>query len=217
MLSLLKKKSASKSSFEVAPTPWRPDFRNVEALPDIKTVRTSFFFNTTTVAITAALLLYVVQREWTAFSLSRSLADLESRIATAEPASKKAVDAYALFQAEEKKFREAQVLAKDSFRLSDLFLELGDTLPEGVRLGRLDLRGPAHSVLLGGSVTGVDVAASARVSQYEKALQEDPRLAEWFAPIILTNVGRNAATSTLDFEILMTFKKPDAKAAGGRK
>ncbi len=209
MVKLFSSKAASKVSAEGPHQPaWRPDFRDVAALPDLKTVRTSFFLNMSATAIAVAVLLFTVHREWKAASLKRTLADVEARTAEAGPASKSAISEFVAFQAEQKKFEEAQKLISGNFRLSDFFLRLGDTLPPNIFLNRVELRSMSSGVMIGGSVNGLDIAANTAVSEYEKSLRADVQLVALFPEIVLTNVIRDQAAGRLVFEILFNFPKP---------
>lgn len=217
MLSLLKKSGGDKA---VVALPWRPDFRDVTQLPDTKTVRTAFFVNIVALAIAGTLLLVVVQREWAIASLGHTLADVESRLESATPDSKKAVEAYKLFQAEEAKFTEAFAFAREPFHVQDFLLNLGAVLPPGVKVNRVDYRGPGQTVVLNGSVKGIDAAASDVASNFVKQLQERPEFTRYFGSVTLTNLGRNADEGSLNLELVLAFKKPeppkDAKGAAGK-
>lgn len=209
MLPLLKKPGAEKSA--AGALPWRPDFRDVSSLPDTKTVRTSFFVNVMALGATGALALFVAQREWAAASLRHSLGDVEARIAAATPDSEKAVAAYKVFQTEEAKFNEAFALVREPFRFQAFLLHLGSVLPSDVRIGRVDFRGPGQTLVVHGSVKGLDAAASDVASNFVKQLQADAELATYFTSITLTSLGRNADEGSLNLELVFAFKKPEVK------
>lgn len=206
MASLLKKSAGDKSGPAVVGIAWRPDFRDVASLPDIKTVRTSFFVNTIAVVVAIALLLFVVQREWAVHSLGNSLEDVESRIAATEPESNEAKALFAKFQAEEKSFNEVQAFVNDPFRFPDFVLRVSQLLPVGVHLSRIDYRGPGKDILVGGSVEGIDSAASDIASAFVKTLQADEELKKDVTTITLANLGRNAEEGALNMEILFALK-----------
>jgi len=209
MLSLLKKTDGEKSS-ERQVIPWRPDFRDVNSLPDIKTVRTHFFLNLVAVTIAGSLLLFFVYRELGVSAARASLEDLEGRIASAMPASEKARATYRLFLNEEARFNEANALVQDPFRFSKFALHLGQVLPPGVAVRRIDYRGGV--VTVGGAVRGLDAAASDVASGVVKQLQNDPVLAEIFSAVTLVNLGRNAEEASLNLELSFTFKNAKGRA-----
>jgi hypothetical protein len=215
MLSLLNKSGGDKSGPRVIP--WRPDFRDASSLPDTKTVRTHFFVNLVAASVTSALLIYVVQREFGVASLRESLADVDTRIAAATPLSEKAQAAYKLFQAEEAKFNESFAFVRTPFRFHGFILHLGEIMPPGVAVRRIDHRGVDQAISLVGAVRGTDAAAGDVASNFVKQLQSDPALAQHFAAIELTNLGRNAQDSSLNLELLFTFKGNPALKGGAKK
>ena len=212
MLSLLNKSGGDKAASNQT-IPWRPDFRNVEQLPDTKTVRTTFFVNVLAIGVAGTLALFVAHREWTASNLRTSLADVEARIASTTPGSEKAQAAYKLFKAEETKFTEAYALVKDPFRFPDFLIHLGTILPHGVSIQRIDHRGVGQTILINSSVKGLDAAASDVASNFVKQLQTDPVLAVHFSAISLTNLGRNADAGSLNLELVFTFATNASKGA----
>ncbi len=215
MLSLLNKSGGDKSAPRVIP--WRPDFRDAASLPDTKTVRTHFFVNLIAASVTGALAIYVVQRELGVAAARGSLADVEARIAAAAPLSQKAQATYKVFQAEEAKFNESFAFVRTPFRFHDFLLHLGKIMPPGVSVRRIDHRGVEQAVTVIGSVRGIDAAAGDVASNFVKQLQSDPALAEHFATIVLTNLGRNAEDSSLNLELVFTFKGNPAVKGGVKK
>jgi hypothetical protein len=216
MLSLLKKPGADKSA-ESAALPWRPDFRDVSSLPDTKVVRTDFVVNLVALVITGGLALFVAQREWAVVSLRNMLAEVEARIADAAPDSEKAVAAYKLFQAEETKFNEAFALVREPFRFQHFLAHLGSVLPANVRIGRVDYRGLGQTVVVHGSVKGLDAAASDAASNFVEQLQQDAEFARYFPSITLTSLGRNADEGSLNLELVFAFPKPEVKKGPVKK
>ena len=215
MLSLLNKSGGDKAALQSIS--WRPDFRDLSQLPDTKTVRTAFFVNGLAIAVTGALALYVANREWEVAGVQGSLSDVEERIAAATPASEKAQAIYKLFQAEEAKFKEAFVFASDSFRLQNFLFHLGTILPPDVMVRRVDFRGLGQTLVLSGSVKGLDATASDLASRFVKQLQTDAEFAKYFSSVELTNLGRNAEEGSLNLELVFAFKKPEAQKGDAKK
>jgi len=197
---------------------WRPDFRELESLPDLKTVRTSFFLNMTGLALALGAILYTAHRELTLSSLNRNLQDITVRTEQASSQSKKAVQEYALFEAERKKFEEIKSIGGSMFRLSDILIHLSENKPDNIIFSKIELRQGGQSILLGATIAGQDVAANVAVSNYEKMLRTDTVLIKYFPEIQLTNVVRDQSVNRLLFELLFSVKQPEPKAtAGGRK
>jgi len=204
------KQTGKKAAAEII-QPWRPDFREVSALPDTKTIRTSFFINLIAGALAAAITLYVLQFEWTKFSTEKQLAEIEIRIADTRTAHDKVQALFKDYLAEQKKFSEIQAIAQDSFLLSDFVKHLGAILPEGIYFKRIEYKPATKTITANGSAQGLDANATTRASKFEKTLQDDPRLAGLFSTIRLTSAARNIQESALDIEFLFTFKDNSAK------
>ena len=216
MLPLLKKSTGDKAGSGQAALAWRPDFRDLASLPDIKTVRTSFFVNTVAIGVATALLLFVVQREWSVMGTNNSLKDVEARISATEPESNLAKVAFAKFQTEEKKFNEVQAFVEDQFRLPDFMLRIGQIMPAGVSIRRIDYRGPGKDILVTGSVEGLDSSASDIASAFVKTLQSDTALSKDITSVALANLARNVEEGALNMELLFTLKPLPSVAAKGK-
>lgn len=216
MLSLLKKPAGDKAAAGQASIAWRPDFRDVASLPDIKTVRTSFFVNTIAIGVASALLLFVAQREWSVMALRKSLEDVEARIAATEPDSNKAKAMFAKFQVEDKKFSEVEKFVSDTFRLPDFVLRIGQILPTGVSIRRVDFKGPGKEILVTGSVEGLDSSASDIASSFVKLLQADEVLKKEIVSITMANLGRNVEEGALNMELIFTLKPLPGSAVKGK-
>src|SRR5581483_6069762 len=104
MLSLLKKKSEAAAAPAVPS--WHPNFRNAEALPDIKPVRTAFFVNGAAIFITVGLAVYFVLHELQLRQLKLQLAATENQIARTKKESDLAVAEFKKFQTEEARINE---------------------------------------------------------------------------------------------------------------
>lgn len=204
MLARFKKSGSADKAKELA---WHVDFRDVAALPDTKTVRTNFLINTVVFGALAALVLFVWHRESALADLRADIAALDAEIAAAQGLSDKVIAEYKLFQAEEAKFREAASGAAHTFRFGEFVTHLAKCFPVGVKANRIDFRGLESSIVVSGDVQGQDVQASETASRLITALQEDMVFKQHFDSVKLTNVGRNAAAGSLDFEVVFNFKK----------
>lgn len=194
---------------------WHPNFRNVEQLPDTKTVRTRFFVNVTAIAATVALGLFVAIREANLASLRGELETVEAEISETKSPSDKAIQEFRKYQAEEKRFAGANTLVSNAFRFSDFLIHMAEILPQGVKVSRVDFRGTNEVVNLSGSILGLDASASDIASEYVKTLQADDMVKTHFSTVTLTNLGRNVAEGNMNFDLVLAFKK--APAAGGQK
>lgn len=73
----------SKSKKDMQPF-WRPNFVNQSELPDIKVIRTGFIINFVAVMLALCVAFFLLQREYRAYALSNTIADMEQQIRVAE-------------------------------------------------------------------------------------------------------------------------------------
>lgn len=203
MLPILKKSGGKTSAMQPA---WHPNFRDVEHLPDTKAVRTAFFINGLAVLAALSLLMYAVFKEMKLKVLREDVADWEQVIETNKAASDSAIAAFKQFQAQEKKFKDAEALLESPLVVSDLVYHLGAMLPPEVRIGAIEYR--AAGVNLSGSVRGAPERASGLVTSYLEQLRQDPILKQIFGEIELTNMSRNAAEESISMELVLKFPAP---------
>lgn len=218
MLQSLKKNAKKNEGY--ASLAWHPNFRNTEALPDTKTVRTKFFVNIIAIAITLALLLSGALREFKLSSLRAELADVEEQVSASTKASNDAVAAYKLFQAQEKLFAEAYGFVKNPFRFPDFIIRLGQILPPGVKIRRIEYKGVTAGLVVSASVGGLDAGASDEVSVFVQLVKSDAVLARDFPMVSLTGLPtRNVADNSMSFEMAFAPKpvaKPAPKGGDGK-
>jgi hypothetical protein len=104
--------------------PWRQDFRDVSALPDIKVVRTHFLLNLVAALFFVILLGLVLYQEYAISARRAELALVRDSIATASAADRKNLEASALFKREAAQVAEAVKFAGESIRPEVLLAEL---------------------------------------------------------------------------------------------
>lgn len=210
MLPILKKSRDTGSKLELSP--WHPNFRDFERLPDTKVVRTSFFINGVALLITCTLLLATLYREYTLFGLRTQIEAWDSEILKSRPGSERAIAQYKLFQAEEEKVLELKAFTDRRFVVSDFLVHLGETLPENLNLTQIDAR--PTGIVLRGVVRGSPEKASGQASAYVQQFLEDPTMGPIFNEVLLTNASRSA-TGELVIELNLRF--PEAPQKGGKK
>jgi hypothetical protein len=213
MLSSLKKPS-DKSTVSFVP-PWHPNYRNVDRLPDIKVVRTTFFVNGIAVLITVLLAMYLVQSEVERGSLTSDINTAKAAAAERKPLSEQAIVHFRQFQEQEKKIHELQqFLTGSTITFPQLLLELGASLQPSTLLNGIEYR--ATGVLIRGGIRGSAEEGAGKAVLYVEELRKNVYFAERFDPISLSSIVRNPSTEEMRFEIDFKFKavKP---AKGGKK
>ncbi|WPJ95035.1 hypothetical protein SH580_16525 [Coraliomargarita algicola] len=63
---------------------WRPNFVNQSELPDIKVIRTGFIINFVAVTLALCVAFFLLQREYRAYSLGNTVAQMEQQIRVAD-------------------------------------------------------------------------------------------------------------------------------------
>ncbi len=108
---------------------WHPDFRNSDALPDIKVIRTDFFVNILSVTIALALFFYLIYNEYGGYALGSEITELESKINAKSSENSKNLNFSSKFDNVSKKVRELEEFVDSPINPSDFLSYLGETLP----------------------------------------------------------------------------------------
>ena len=203
MLPLLKKKTKATSATPQMPA-WHPSFRNYERLPDIKVIRTVFFVNSAAITVALAIFTVFIFKEYHLYSLRRQVADVRAQSDRDKPGSDQAIALFKKFQSEEKKILEVDAFLKARPLLSDLLLQIGQTLPKNIALNSLDLHD--NGLVMRGSVRGAPELASGEASNYVEQLRGDKAIKVLFDEVTLTSISRNAQTGRLSIDLFLKFK-----------
>ena len=202
MLSLRRKKTDAAMSQE---PPWHPNFRNFERLPDTKVVRTAFFINVGAIALTVMVALWFAFQEYQLRDLRLQIDAWQQEIDRNKPPSTRAVAQFKKFQEEASRIQEINTFVTARPAVSDLLVQLGQTLPANIAIDGLELRDTGLRLIA--SVRGAPELASGHASTYLAQLRANARLAEWFEQIELQSINRNQQTGRLVVEYLLKTKK----------
>lgn len=209
MLSRLKKKSDA-SAASATPA-WHPNFRNFERLPDTKVVRTAFFVNGLAIVAATVLALWFAYQEYELHELGQQVDEWQAQIDRENPVSVRAIAEFKKFQAHAAKVAEVEAFLKARPLISELLIQLGQTLPGNIAIDGFELRG--NNLRLIASVRGAPEMASGHASTYLAQLRANEALAKWFGEIALLNIERNPQTGRLVVEYSL---KPKETAAANR-
>jgi hypothetical protein len=213
MLSLLQK--GDQAQMPVVPA-WHPNFRNRERLPDTKVVRTQFFVNFAAIAIAASLLLYFSIQEYRINNLSRQVADWQAQIDTNKKASDQALTLSRKFADEERKVGELNEFLKKRLVLSQLLLQIGNTLPPELAIDTVEIRDKAadprdSGVSLRGIVAGARDEAAGRANAYVDQVRQDKYFAEICDDVSLKRLEPDQSSGRLTFDLFLRFKGAASK------
>lgn len=205
MLSLKKKPEAAGPQ-----TPsWHPNFRNYEALPDTKVVRTAFFINGGAIAVALALLIYLGIGELDLHSLRSQTADVQAQIDRDKAASDAAVAKFRKFQEQEKRIKEVDEFLQARPSVAELVANLSKTLPVNVAIDRFEL--VQDRLTLRGTVRGSPDKASGYASGYVESLRAAPEFKTLFSEVNLTNLTRVPSTGRLSIEVVIKLATAEKK------
>jgi hypothetical protein len=204
MLPLLKKGPDKADSG--ASLAWHPDFRLIEALPDTKVVRTSFFVNAVSLVAATAALLAFAYREYEILSVNGQAVELEEQVARDEAPSRRTVELYRKFQADEAKVKELEAFLATDVVFSEFLLKFSESLPLAMAARAIDLRD--GTVTFRGVVKGAPDEASGMITAHLDSLRADDWYKQRFAEILLASLARDPATGLLNAEIQFRAKNP---------
>lgn len=205
MLSLKKKPEAAGPQ---APS-WHPNFRNYEALPDTKVVRTAFFINGGAIALALMLVTYLGVGEIELQGLRSQAADVQAQIDRDKAASDAAVAKFRKFQEEEKRLKEVDDFLKARPGVAELVTNLSKTLPVNVAIDRFELT--QERLTLRGTVRGSPDRASGYASGYVESLRNAPEFKALFSEVNLTNLTRVPSTGRLSIEVVIKLAAEEKK------
>lgn len=109
---------------------WRPNFVKTSDLPDIKAVRTDFVINFVSIVIMLSVAFFVVQREYRAYILSETIADMEQQIQVAKVEDSAALELSREFREAAAHIAEAEKFHATPFSVLDFFTKITRMRPE---------------------------------------------------------------------------------------
>ncbi len=205
MLPFQKKKS---NAAPVQAPAWHPNFRHVDALPDIKPVRTAFFVNGVAIFAVLTIAIFCGVQEFQLHSLHKQIEKWTADRDRDKPGSTAAIGLFNKFKTEEARIREVDEFLKSKPLVSDLIIHLGQTLPKDIALDTFDLKDTGVS--LKATIRGAPDTAAGKASAYIELLKGDKVLAPQFDDISQTNIGRSNS-GRLTIELFLKFKGATVK------
>lgn len=190
----VKKKAAASNAYN-----WRPNFRNYDDLPDLRTVRTQFFFPVVSLCVAAVFTLFILFQEFRAKEIRRDIERLEEEIASYEASHDEKVKKNAEFMAISRTIDEVLEFESDRLVGSDYLLSLSSNLLEGMYLTRVEFL--SNLAVVEGSVQVAAAEASEIVNEYLKAIEEADALQGMLNEYKLTSLERGAKGNVVNFRI----------------
>ena len=177
---------------------WRPDFRDRQSLPDIKTVRTTFFISAIAVTIALMSVMHVGFQEYTIYSLGKKIEDGKAEIAARQGLHVKAIRMNNLFLAQENRIDEINTFEEKQLAASDLILDSGKSLSP--RMSLLSIDYIDEKAVFQGFVLASEEADSL-LKDYIEKLRNVDSLKDRYADINQVLVERESGTDLIKFHL----------------
>ena len=206
-----------------AQSPWHQDFRNADALPDIKVIRTRFFVNFVALVIPLFVATMWIQNEVALNTLKSDIQSLEADKVAKQSSNSELVELSREFTKESAKIESLNDYYYNLFSLSDYLVTLSDQVEEDMVVSSLELK-RAHRVSgddvvpvwesrIAGYVAQGDQGAITRVNNFVEEFSEVELLEPYIDEAFLDNLARDQETDTLNFVVNVTMM--DVEEDGG--
>lgn len=193
---------------------WRPDFRDVQSLPDTKVIRTGFLMNFVAIAVTVAVVVFYVFREYELQSTARMVASLETQVADGTSENRSILESNKRFKQSSSLMEEVVAFDRKIVDYADLINQAARVLPDGLVFNQLSLAasdeqaGKNKLAPLRMEITGRISSAGARTpSQILTDFQEKLAALDCVAGrdlgMELTRFNRNNEFGFFDFTLLV--------------
>ena len=177
---------------------WRPDFRDRESLPDIKTVRTTFFLSAIAVTIAVMSVMHVGFYEYTIYSLGKKIEEGKAEMAARQGLHAKAIGMNNLFLEQERRIDEINTFEERQLAASDLILDSGKSLMPGMSL--LSVEYIDEKAVFQGFVVASEETDSL-LKDYMEKLRNVDSLKDRYADINQVSVERESGTDQIKFHL----------------
>ena len=193
---------------------WRPDFRDVQSLPDTKVIRTGFLLNFIAIALALGCMTLYSMREYSLQTLIQSVKGLESQVAASTSQNRSILDTNKRFRQSAEVVAEAVAFDHQALQFHPFVSELADALQQGMVLSVVDMQSttvieqtkelPPFVVELQGKVLENAPAKPAQVlNDFHDALRGLPSLQGKNIEMEMASFGRNNQFGHFDFTLLV--------------
>ena len=202
----MKRKSVKKAG-EVNELAWRPDFRNRDSLPDIKTVRTSFFLSALALTLATMSLMHVGFYEFTIYSFSKKIEKGKTEVSAQQGLHAKAIGMNNRFIESERRIDEINTFIEGQMIGSDLLLDVGGNLMPGMSLSGVEFK--EDRTVLHGYVEASEQTDSL-LREYMERLREVDSIKGRYSEITQVSVERQEGSDQMKFHLEAINPEEDA-------
>lgn len=186
---------------EIKELNWRPDFRDANALPDVKPVRTSFFVSALALSLAIMSMMNVGFYEYSILSAKSKIETANSDIAARQGVHAKAIGMNNKFVGKAKRIDEINAFEGNQMIASDMLLDVGRSLMPGMSL--LSVEFNEEKTVLQGFVVASGEADSL-LRQYMEKLKQIELLSERYDEFTQVSLDRQAGTNQIKFQLEAT-------------
>ena len=191
---------------EQAPLYWRPDFRDREQLPDIKTVRTGFFLSALAITLAVMTLIFVGIREYKIMNLKGNIEEVQKEIDVYRVENALIVNKNKAFRDNMLKVQEIVAFVDEKAVVSDLIMDIAGALSEGMVFRKFEYKD--DSARFEGTIPSA-IDSDSALNGFIENLKAIESLNTRFKTFNQTSVVRQKETGDVDFVVDM--KNENAK------
>jgi hypothetical protein len=200
---------------------WRPDFRELQSLPDTKVIRTGFLLNLLAIAVTLGVLTAYLIKEYTLQTVAGSVTQLEQQVAGGTAENRAILDANKRFKQSAAVMEEVIAFDLQPVNYPALVRDVAAVIPQGMLLTALELRAddgvpakgkePPFVAEFAGRIgsTSDGSTPSQVLSRFQDAIGNIPSLAGKQLQMDLTRFNRNNELDHFEFTLIVLIY-PDA-------
>lgn len=195
-----------------AERPWRPDFRDREALPDTKVIRTGFLLNFVAIALTVSVIVVYAFREYTLQVVSAEVAALEAQVGESSASNRVLLEMNKQFREAAAPMEESIAFDRQLISFPELVRDLSSIVPDGMIFNNLDLK-PSEMKVGKNKIAPLLLEVSGRIlpngvespsqmlADFQEALALLPSLDGRLLELELTRFNRNNDLGHFDFTL----------------
>ncbi len=186
---------------------WHPNFGDASELPDVKVVRTGFFFSA--IAVTLALItsMYVGFREYQMMELEKNIALLEEEIEGYKPRHSEVINYNRTFLDLRKNIEELDSFLGNQLVFSDFLLTVSTALSDEMAISRVEYDGERATIT--GHIHSDADAASQIFDNYKSKLSNVNASQSLFDTYEAKSLRRKKGMGYLEFDLEMSKSEED--------
>ncbi len=197
---------------------WRPDFRDTQALPDTKVVRTGFLLNFIAIALTLAAMSSYLIKEYKLQGLVREVQKLTAQVDSSQSQNRAILDVNKKFRQRAEVVEEAIAFDFQEVQFPELIANMSSVLEDGMILSALEVdysdylpeEGNAAVPLIArltGRVTEDAPGTPAKIlDDFQKSIRNLSILEDRTVNMEMENFGRNNEFGYFDFTLLVEIE-----------